>query len=416
MAVNVGRLCRDLDELGAIGAGPGGGVTRLALSAEDLAARAWLRARMAEAGLSVSTDPAGNTIGRLGPTSGPALVVGSHLDTVPAGGRFDGALGVLAGLEVARALQEQAVRLGHALEVVAFADEEQARFLPGLGGARAMALGIDPEEFGGVCDGSGVALTAALAAAGVDLAAATSARRSSPEIAAYVELHVEQGPRLEEEGVAIGIVAGIVGITRYGVTVTGQANHAGTTAMQRRRDALVGAARLVLEVNRAVRAEGEHMVGTVGRLKVEPGAPNIVPGRVELVIELRCFEQARLERVLGRLRRLARELEAQGLGLEWQEARYGSPCPMDPVVRTCIARAATRLGYSCRELWSWAGHDAQFMGRRWPAGMIFVPSRGGVSHSPAEYTSPEDLGRGAEVLYATVVELDAHFGQQRGDR
>ncbi|MEW6524521.1 MAG: Zn-dependent hydrolase [Bacillota bacterium] len=405
MVVNIARVRQDLESLAGIGRWADGGLYRLVYTPAELEARAWLKERMSRAGLEVRVDPAGNIIGRLGTGTGPALVIGSHLDTVPGGGAFDGALGLVAGLEVARAVQESSP-LRHPLEVIAFSDEEQARFLPGLGGARAMALGVDPARFEGLRDAQGVSLEEAMAQAGLDLGLAGNARRDPATILAYLELHVEQGPRLDEAGIPIGVVEGIVGITRYGVTITGESNHAGTTPMDRRRDALVAACELVLEFTRAVKAEDGHLVGNVGRLKVRPGAPNIVPGQVDLVLEIRCLEEERLHRVLGAARALADTWAGRGLGYSWNEARYGSPCPMDEHVQDAITRACASLGIPYLRLLSWAGHDAQFIGRVAPAGMIFVPSRGGISHSPEEYTSWEDVARGVRVLYTAALELD----------
>jgi hydantoinase/carbamoylase family amidase len=399
------RVRRDLETLAQIGRGPDGGCHRLAYSQAELEARDWFGRRLREAGLKVRVDPAGNLIGRLGSREGPALVIGSHLDTVPGGGAFDGALGVIAGLEVARAVRE-GPGLSHPLEVVAFADEEQARFLPGLGGARAMALGVDPAEFVGTRDVGGVLLADAMAGAGLELARAGTARRDPQEIAAYLELHIEQGPYLEEAGIPIGVVEGIVGITRYGVSITGESNHAGTTPMHRRKDALVAACQVILAFQRAVLDEPGQLVGTVGRLEVTPGAPNIIPGRVDLVLEIRCFEDQLQRRVLGRTRQALEDLTTRGLSWSWHEARYGSPCPMDLRVREAITSACSGLNIPHLQLLSWAGHDAQFIGRVAPAGMIFVPSRGGISHSPREFTSWEDVERGVRVLHAATLALD----------
>lgn len=403
--VTISRVKHDLEALARIGRGEDGGVYRLAYSPAELEARSWFGQRLREAGLKVRVDPAGNLIGRLGSREGPALVIGSHLDTVPGGGAFDGALGVIAGLEVARAVQE-GPGLRHPLEVVAFADEEQARFLPGLGGARAMALGVDPAEFTDTCDANGVLLADAMAGAGLELARAGTARRHPQEIAAYLELHIEQGPYLEEHGIPIGVVEGIVGITRYGVTITGESNHAGTTPMHRRKDALMAACQAILAFHRAVLDEAGQLVGTVGRLELLPGAPNIIPGQVDFVLEIRCFEDQRLRRVLDRTRHALEEVTAQGLGWYWRKARYGTPCPMATRVQEAIISACTGLGIPHRQMLSWAGHDAQFIGRVAPAGMIFVPSRGGISHSPREFTSWEEVERGVQVLHAATLALD----------
>lgn len=368
-------------------------------------ARAWLAGRMAAAGLDVHGDAAGNLVGRrAGAEALPPIVLGSHVDTVRGGGRFDGALGVLAAIEVVRALSAEPLR--HPIEVVDFVAEEPTDYGPSTVGSRAWAGMLD-ETLLAARNADGETLAEALPRAGADLAHLAEARRESGSIAAYLELHIEQGDELERAGLDVAVVTGIVGIDRYTVVLDGEAAHSGTTPIRRRRDALAGAAEVVLGVEQEARAQPGKLVGTVGRLDVEPNAANVVPGRAELVLELRALGRDALEETAARVRALVEDLCARrGLGVETSLLSRVPPAHADPDVLEALERGCAAAGRSCTRLPSWAGHDASQIAQIAPFGMLFAPSRGGVSHHPDEWTSPEQVEAATDALLAGVRELD----------
>jgi N-carbamoyl-L-amino-acid hydrolase len=360
---------------------------------------------MEAAGLAVRIDTAGNLIGRREGSDGslPVLVIGSHTDSVPHGGNYDGDVGVIGGIEVAQQLREHHVRLRHALEIVDFTDEEG-----GLVGSRAMA-GRLPSATLDLVNGSGRSVREGLRVLGGDPEAFANARRRAGELAAYLELHIEQGGLLEQAHKDIGVVQGIVGIHWWEATVTGVANHAGTTPMNQRRDALLSAAELVLAVNAAATELPGRQVATVGRIKAEPGAPNVIPGKVILTVEVRDLDAQRIDSVFARIRaRAAQIVQARGTGITFQDLEATSaPALTDPGIRRRIEAAAHTLGLTTMAMPSGAGHDAQDIALLAPIGMIFVPSVGGISHAPREYTAPADILNGVNVLMRTLVDLDA---------
>jgi allantoate deiminase len=397
-------VSESLDELARIG-GNDGGVTRVAWSPQLFDAYAWAGERLRTLGLEVEIDPAGNLIGRWPArrAGAAAVVVGSHLDTVPSGGRFDGALGVVAAIHAVAALKEARFEPARPLWVVAFMDEEGARFNAALFGSRAFA-GEDVSGLGERVDASGVSLREAMAAEGFDMSRVGAANRIS-DVGAYLELHIEQGPVLENEGVEIGVVTSIVGLRGYRVRLTGQANHAGTTPMPLRRDALAGAARIVLELRDAA-SEREGVTANVGKIAVEPGGANVVPGLAEFTIDVRAPNAAamtELERLVeGTVARVAHE---EGLAADVEQTFALEPVELDPSLVDVVERAALAEGASAMRMPSGAGHDAMIVGRRAPAAMIFVPSRGGVSHSPAEHSAPAHVELGMRVLTGTLGRL-----------
>ncbi len=408
--VDVKRVRAELEQLFELGKEPGReGAWRLAFSAADRRGRDFVLDLMRQARMAPRVDEAGNLIGtrRCSGSGQGALIIGSHIDTVPGGGMFDGALGVLGGIEVVRALAEAGYESLHPVEVIAFSNEEKARFQSVLGGSTAMVRGVEPDELAGLRDSEGALLTDVMRAMGLAPDAVGGARRPSGFCRAYLELHVEQGGRLAREGTAIGVVTAIVGIMRAKVTLRGRANHAGTTMMDERHDALWGAADLVGEVRRAALAEDGELVATVGELKVHPGAANVVPGQVDLVIELRSADEGRTARVLDALLARARDAAAgYGLVLEVETRRAGRAVPLDGGVQDAIESAARELSLPSRRLVSWAGHDASSFARVAPSGIIFVPSAGGISHAPDEETAWPHVEAGIRVLAATLCRLD----------
>jgi N-carbamoyl-L-amino-acid hydrolase len=397
------RLMRSLSEMAAIGLQPDGSVCRRGFSAEDVAGRALLARWMDEAGLQVRIDTAGNLIGRLQglDPDRPALMTGSHLDTVPTGGRFDGVLGVLAGLEVCRSLQDNSIRLQHDLELIAFADEEST-----MVGCKGMAgtASFDPKAY---ATSNREPIEDNLARIGGHWPSLASARLADDACAAFLELHVEQGGVLEQRGDAIGVVEGVVGQRRFSIQVDGQPNHAGTTPMTLRQDALVAASRIVLAVESMARQHPGDPVATVGRLEVWPNAANVVPGSVALTVDLRDVNSVVLDQLVAELMKQVERIGAEtGCPIQLEPQFEVEPTAAAGGVMAAIISAAEDLGLSHSQLPSRASHDAQEIGRRWSMGMIFVPSRGGLSHSAKEFTSDDQCWAGAAVLLGTLLRLD----------
>jgi beta-ureidopropionase / N-carbamoyl-L-amino-acid hydrolase len=401
--INAARLTTHLRELSQFGANPEGGVSRVAYSDADRAGRAWATEKMRAAGLDVSIDVAGNIIGRrAGSVAGlKPLLFGSHIDSVPGGGNYDGPVGSLGAIEVAQTFAEQNIRTRHPLEVVIWANEEG-----GLYGSRAVSGQLTTKELANRSN-SGKTIEEGIAYIGGTPARIAEARRERGSIAGYFELHIEQGGTLERERLQIGIVEGIVGIRQWEVTITGMQNHAGTTPMDQRQDAMLAAGRFVEMVNQTVRSEPGRQVGTVGRIQAFPGAPNVIPGRVVCTLELRDLDAAKTSRLFDSISAKAKGIgDGNGTRFAFRSLHEDVPAPSDPRMRQIIAEVATELGCSSRVMPSGAGHDAQAMAQLGPMGMIFIPSIGGISHSPREFSTPEDIARGARVLMGAVLRAD----------
>ena len=416
--VNQQRLWATLEKLSEFGrpasAGFDGGVTRLGFSEADLAARAWLTQLMRESGLAVRVDQAGNVFGRRsGSENLPVLLFGSHIDSVVSGGNFDGDVGALGALEVVRALNEAAVRTRHPLEMVIWTNEEGNHFGRGEFGSSA-AAGLISNDVLERKDEEGKTLGDWLRRYGQDPARLADARIPRTALAAYLELHIEQGGVLDDSQIQVGVVQGIVGIYQWTCTAVGFANHAGTTPMDHRQDALAAAARATLAVREEVRSESGRQVGTVGYARVEPGAPNVVPGRVEFPVQLRDLDEHKALAIWARIEKHFAQVAAdEHVSLDCVPAQTTKPALTDPAIQGDIRAAAKAAGYTALDLPSGAGHDAQSMANLTPVGMIFVPSRAGISHSPREYSSPEDVANGAEVLYRSVLLSDARLDRGR---
>jgi len=403
LTVNSDRLTHMLFQLAEIGKLPDGGVSRVAFTTDDLLARQQVKAWMIAAGMTVRTDAAGNIIGSYAGLydDAAALATGSHIDTVPVAGRYDGCLGVLAGIEVVRVLHETKTRLNHPIEVIVFTDEERSVL-----GCKAMAGEVkEPAEYYARLDGSPI--QTCLETIGGDWSQIPTAKRDRAQIAAFVELHVEQGGVLEHLGLPIGVVDGIVGQYRFAANVMGRMNHAGTTPMHMRKDALVAAAQMVLAVNKIGTEIPGDQVATVGYLNVSPNATNTVPGNVDFRIDLRDRSQDHLELLVSRMKdEFAAIATATNTAFTLRETLHILPTLAAPHIKDVIQQVSEQLDlpYTC--LPSRAGHDAQEIGRFTDMGMIFVPSAGGISHSIDEYTSPEHCTQGANVLLHTFLQLD----------
>jgi N-carbamoyl-L-amino-acid hydrolase len=397
------RLKADLEALGRIGRTADGGVCRPSFSEADMEARRWFQARVREAGLEPRVDGAGNITARLG-GEGATVFLGSHLDSVPNGGIYDGALGTLAALEALRVVRERGLRPKRPLELVAFTDEEGA--FGGFFGSYAFTGVLTPEMIQAQQDAQGLRLTEAMARHGLHALDALAARRDPAGIHAYLELHIEQGPILERLGVPIGVVEAICGIRRFRVAFHGRADHAGTTPMDVRQDALVAAADFVLRVRRMGLEAAPHGRASVGVLHVEPGVANIVPRRAEMILEVREQAPAALEALAGRGAALAVEVaRAHDLRVETMPGLRIDPVPMDPTAQGAVGAAAEALGLRTHRMPAGAGHDAQVMGRVTRAGMVFIPCRDGRSHSPAEYAEDAACQQGASVLLNAALAL-----------
>ena len=399
-ASRVNAILADFRRFGGTG---DGGTTRLAYSDEDLAGRDYATGVMRRAGLEVSTDLAGNLIGRRPGTDTAALpiIIGSHMDSVPSGGSYDGQVGSAAALEVALTLADHDIALNHPLEVIIFQNEEG-----GKTGSRALVGRVYPFELD-IVTASGHPIRDGIARLGGDPSRLAEARREPGTMAGFLELHIEQGAFLEAGGTRIGVVEGIVGIRRWNVTVHGAQNHAGTTPMPQRRDALVAAADFVRAANEVATTMPGRQVATVGRIEAVPGAPNVVPGEARATLEIRDLEMTKIDRVFAEIEARARTIAAdREVEVAFEQFYESLAAPTDPRFRDIVESAAAALGYSHTRMPSGAGHDAQSMAELGPVGMIFVPSRGGISHSPDEYTAPEDIARGANVLLRSLLALD----------
>jgi N-carbamoyl-L-amino-acid hydrolase len=399
--IDAERLWNSLMELAKIGATAKGGVKRLTLTEEDRCGREQFCAWASAAGLAVRVDDIGNVFARR-PGTDPqaaAVLMGSHLDTQPSGGRFDGAYGVMAGLEVVRALNDAGVTTRAPLEVVSWTNEEGSRFTPTMMGS-GVAAGVFAAEY---ClartDLDGVSVGEALRRIGYAGGAAAQ------QIGAYFEAHIEQGPVLEETGTTIGVVLGALGQRWFDVVIAGQDAHAGPTPMERRRDALIAASRLVLEVNRIATAHPDEARGTVGFVQVRPNSRNVVPGEVRMSVDLRNARDATLTAMVEDLRRALHAVEREcRVEIDLREAVYFPPCEFDPQMVARVRQAARGLGLSHRDIVSGAGHDAVYINRIAPTAMIFVPCAGGISHNETESATPGDLAAGCSVLLHAVLE------------
>ncbi len=409
LRIDIDRLLGRINALGEIGRvnGPNGewGSARIALSREDALGRDLVVSWMRDLGMSVSVDAIGNAVGTWpgsDPTAAPVMM-GSHIDTVRTGGRFDGNLGVLAGLEVVETVQQAELRPKRSLQVAFFTDEEGARFPPDMLGSLVYVGGLALEEALDAIDSDGVRLGDELNAIGY---AGSIPCPAAVFPHAFVELHIEQGPLLEDEQVTIGAVTGVQGISWTEVTVTGQSAHAGTTPMRLRRDPMVVAAQVVTEARAIARRMGGTQVATVGHLNVFPDLVNVIPSRVTFTVDVRNTEEDRLQQAEQALFAFARRMAAEeGCDITTKPLARFEPVEFDDRMIDLVEKTAQALGHSVKRMPSGAGHDAQMLARVCPSAMIFVPSINGLSHNIAEDTAPADLAAGANVLLQTVLTL-----------
>ncbi|MDQ8157179.1 MAG: Zn-dependent hydrolase [Gemmatimonadota bacterium] len=377
------------------------GINRVAYSEGDLAGRAFTLDLYRAAGLTPRIDTAGNIVARVAGSDPrlPAIVIGSHVDSVTDGGNFDGPVGTFGAIGVARALQAQGVRLRHPIDVVCWQNEE--------GGTIGSKLAIGaPVDLDGVAR-SGKTIREGIALIGGDAARLAEVVRPRGSVACYLELHIEQGGNLDRSGTPIGVVLGIVGLKWFEVTIDGFANHAGATPMDQRQDAMLAAAKFTLAVNEAIRSEPGRQVATIGRVVALPNTRNVIAGQVQLTVDLRDLDAAKVARFAARFQQLGREIgAATNTTFSFREATSSEPAMADPRVMGWIEASAGALGLGTQRMPSGAGHDAQEMAHVCPMGMIFVPSVGGISHSPREFSRPQDIANGVDVLLNTVIAAD----------
>ena len=403
LRVNGERLNAHLTELARFGKTPEGGTNRVAYSETDLQARLYAMNLMRQAKLEVSIDAAGNIIGRSRGSDATLkpLMIGSHIDSVPAGGSYDGQVGSMGAIEATQTLAENNVRLRHPLEVVLFQNEEG-----GTIGSAAISRGLTEKDLS-IVTNSKKTIREGIKFIGGDPDNLAGAVRKKGDLAGYVELHIEQGGILHKEKINIGVVEGIVGVYWWDVTVEGFANHAGTTPMNQRQDALLAAAKYVDAVNRVVTSMPGRQVGTVGKIQAFPGAFNIVPGKVTTSLGLRDMDATKIQMIFEKIQVEVRQIETvTGTKFDFKPISDSQPAPTDARFRRVIDEAAKQLGLTTKLMPSGAGHDAQEIAALCPIGMIFVPSRDGISHSPREFSRPEDITNGANVLLHTLMRLD----------
>jgi N-carbamoyl-L-amino-acid hydrolase len=412
LTINKRRLLRDLNAVSRIGIGDHGSVTRLVFSIKELRSRQLLIHLMRQAGLQTYVDRIGNIFGRLdgGAARAPAVLVGSHLDTVPHGGKFDGTMGVIGALEAARTIQERGVPLRAPVEVVCFVGEESSRFGYSTLGSSLLAGEVRAGELANAADARGTKLESVLADLGIYPSNLRSLRRDPSTVKAYLELHIEQGPILEAKRKPIGVVTSIAAPTRFKVLIRGQADHSGTTPMEMRKDALVAASEFIVALEkicrRYSRVEKGRVVGTVGAIQIEPGVINAIPGTAELSVDIRSITAAAKKRVVRLVQAKIREItRRRRLEMEILPIREEDPVPLDNRLVHLLQDCCEARNVSYEIMPSGAGHDAMQMAKIAPAGMLFIPSRRGISHSPLEWSDPEHICLGTQLLTDAVIRV-----------
>lgn len=411
-AVNKRRLMRDLNAVGRIGIGSHGAVTRLVFSVKELRSRQLLIHLMRQAGLKIHIDAIGNIFGRLDGANpkAPAVLAGSHLDTVIHGGKYDGPVGVIGALEAVRTIRENNIAFRSPLEVVCFVGEESSRFGFSTLGSSLVAGEVRPKDLTNAVDQQGTKLADVLASLGISRRNLSAIKRNPNSVKAYLELHIEQGPILEAKKKRIGLVTAIAAPSRFRVVFTGQADHSGTTPMEMRKDALVASAQLIEYIEKTCRkfssmAKG-RVVGTVGAMRIEPGVINAVPGKADLSVDIRGITARSKDHVATMVKQKASAIaRARGIGVAILPIREEHPVPLDKRLLRVTKDICDEKGLDYEIMPSGAGHDAMQMAKITPAGMIFVPSTRGISHNPLEWTDPEDICLGAQLLMETMIRV-----------
>ncbi|ADQ13794.1 Zn-dependent hydrolase [Halanaerobium hydrogeniformans] len=413
MESSLKRIKKHLIKLSEFNTDSGEGLSRFTFTKEEEAARQYLKNELKKIGVEAYEDQAGNLFGRIAGDNpdAPAIMIGSHYDSVKNGGHFDGPAGVIMGLEIMTLLQEEGFKPQYPIEFVALIEEEGGRFGSGLYGSRAMVGAISYQDLLNYKDKAGISMAEELKNHGFDPKKIKDAARDPESIKAFIELHIEQGPVLENEAKDVGLVDFIVGINEFKVKLKGRPDHAGTTPMDMRKDALLSAARVVQEVEKAALKAANGTVATVGEMEVKPGAANIVPGEVEFSVDIRSKSAELVEQVKNDIRSILAE-EEKNAAVEWEinELLSVDPIPLSEEILVLFEESARENNFSYKKMISGAGHDAMVMAGMTDVGLVFVPSKGGRSHCPEEWTDYEDLQKGIEVIYQAVKKLGGQDG------
>lgn len=402
---NQARIEEHIKLLSQFTATPGAGVTRLTYSKEDQDARKYIIEKMTEYGLIVSEDGFGNIFGKLEGTQpdAPSIIVGSHFDSVPNGGAYDGAAGVVVGLEVAALFQETGCKPAYPLEIIALVEEEGSRFGGGLMGSRGMMGLLTNEEFKSLADKDGILAEDAMMSIGLN--PSNDKIRDPKTIKAFLELHIEQGPILEEKNIPIGIVEAIVGLTQLEVTIQGQAGHAGTTPMERRSDALVTAAEIIAAFPQLAFEEGNGTVITTGQLHVFPNGSNVIPNKVIFSVDIRSAKEEHVHSAMQKVEQLIASKNGMGILTSTEQLLYIAPKEMNETIQSTFKEVSDKLDIPYCTINSGAGHDAMVLSDFTACGMVFVPSKDGLSHCPEEWSDSSHLAAGANILFQTALQL-----------
>lgn len=405
MYANKQRIEQHIENLSQFTATPGVGVTRLTYSKEDLEARNYIKDRMREYGLTVLEDGFGNIFGKLEGSipDAPSVIIGSHFDSVPNGGAYDGTAGVVIGLEVAALFQEKNSKPAYPLEIIALVEEEGSRFGGGLLGSRGMMGLLTEEDFKVLADKDGILAEQAMKSIGLD--PLKEKLRDPKTIKAFLELHIEQGPILEEKAIPIGVVEAIVGLTQLEVTIQGRAGHAGTTPMGHRSDALVAAAEVIASFPQLAKDEGDVTVITTGRLHVFPNGANVIPDKIVFSVDIRSGKEEHVQSAVRKVEQLIASKQANGIFTSTEQLLYIAPKEMDPTIRSILKETSGQLDISFCSINSGAGHDAMVFSDFTACGMVFIPSKDGLSHCPEEWSDANHLVNGANILYQTALQL-----------
>lgn len=399
------RIEGHIHALSQFTATPGKGTTRLSYSREDLQARQYIKEKMKEYGLQVKEDGLGNIFGKMEGKlkDAPSVLIGSHFDSVPNGGAFDGQAGVVVGLEVADLFAKNKVQPNYPLEIIAMIEEEGARFGGGLMGSRGIVGLLSEEAFKNLRDKDGISTVEAMAEIGLD--SSLPKQRDPKTIKAFLEMHIEQGPILEEKGLSIGMVEAIVGLTELEVTIEGQAGHAGTTPMDHRSDALVAAAKLIAQFPEIARGEGEGTVITTGRLNVFPNGANVIPDKVVFTVDIRSGKEEHIISAVGKVKELIASSKGNGIRISVEQPLYVQPKTMNPGIVSLLKEKCRQLGHAYCSINSGAGHDAMVFSDYTDVGMLFIPSKAGLSHCPEEWSDSKDIAIAVQIFYEVAKQL-----------
>ncbi|MEK4302168.1 Zn-dependent hydrolase [Oceanobacillus sp. FSL W8-0428] len=399
------RIEKHINSLSKYTATPNQGTTRLTYSEEDLQARTYIKEQMKTYGLKVREDGLGNIFGKLEgeKKDAPSVIVGSHFDSVPNGGDYDGPAGVVAGLEIAALFQENHIKPAYPLEIIAMIEEEGSRFGGGLMGSRGIAGYLQKDDIKQLKDKNGISVPEAMEEIGLD--PSLEVKRDPKTIKAFLEMHIEQGPLLEEEQISVGVVESIVGLTQLEVTISGKAGHAGTTPMDRRSDALVAAANIIAKLPQIAIEEGEGTVTTVGRHEVFPNGANVIPDKVTFSVDIRSSKEEHIKNVVQKVKDFIASYEKDNIQAEVEQSLYMQPKELNQEIRSLLQASCEQLDISYITMHSGAGHDAMVLSDITEVGLIFVPSKDGLSHCPEEWTATHELAAGVEVLYETALKL-----------